>query len=103
MLDLPAKRRKKRFNPSSDGNPKVVFCVSNPAKYFAAVSILLLMEIPKWYLGNKNENGRGKHVSILLLMEIPKWFEKGHHAFMSESVSFNPSSDGNPKVVRSDP
>ena len=36
------------FNPSFDGNPKVVMIQSGDPVPASKVSILLLMEIPKW-------------------------------------------------------
>ena len=43
-----------RFNPSSNGNPKVGVPVTIHYKIEDIVSILLLMEIPKWEIGAGN-------------------------------------------------
>ena len=112
------------FNPSSDGNPKVVVTLNTRNWYMTFVSILLLMEIPKWsywivgflfinllfqsFFWWKSQSGlwtpRYLAGTQIRFQSFFWWKSQSGVTFsvaskMSPS-GFNPSSDGNPKVVR---
>jgi len=94
-----------RFNPSFDGNPEMGYLRRFRRFQPFGVSILLLMEIPKWdpriirnekfekrfnpsFDGNPEMGKAGTQpqitmvlVSILLLMEIPKWDQQAGLCF----------------------
>ena len=85
------------FNPSFDGNPEMGWLPADRGQTAYQVSILLLMEIPKWEWALEQHKNWQTFVSILLLMEIPKW-DVFTSASVARGVSFNPSFDGNPEM-----
>ena len=93
---LLTKPRATCFNPSFDGNPEMgrLWFQRRSASIF--VSILLLMEIPKWesMFQGRGKWKRGFNPSFDGNPEMGNRFT----GVLNPSLSFNPSFDGNPEM-----